>query len=120
MRLVPAPDEPEDRHPRLDLRPKPAPIQELALERREEALAHGVVVRVPGAEASTTNPEPTSQPSQSGDYHTLLDICMNVKSRRVYRYVLAPAGLLPWCRRSSEHYLAPIHGFGCWWSWRRR
>ena len=44
--VVPAFDELEDRHPRLGVRAEPAPLDELALERGEEALAHRVVVAV--------------------------------------------------------------------------
>ena len=42
-RVAPALDEIEDPQPRLDLRAEAASIQELALERREEAFAHRVV-----------------------------------------------------------------------------
>ena len=46
-RVVPAFDEIEDREPGLHLRPEPMPVQELALERREEAFAERVVVGIP-------------------------------------------------------------------------
>ena len=48
-RIVPAFDEIEDGEPRLDLRAEPVPIEEFALERREEALTQRVVVRVADA-----------------------------------------------------------------------
>ena len=48
-RIVPAFDEIEDGEARFDLRAEPVPIEELALERREEALAQGVVVRIADA-----------------------------------------------------------------------
>src|SRR6185312_16293290 len=46
MRVVPALDPFEDRHLRFRLRAEPATAQQLSLERREEALGHGVVVRI--------------------------------------------------------------------------
>src|SRR5512145_2166431 len=45
-RVVPTFDELEDRHARLGLRRKAPAREQLALQRREEALAHGVVVGV--------------------------------------------------------------------------
>src|SRR5262245_55408623 len=48
-RVVPAFDEIEDGEARFDLRAERMPIEELALERREEALAPRVVVRVTDA-----------------------------------------------------------------------
>src|SRR5512134_662962 len=44
--VVPALDELEDRHARLGLRRKAPAIEQLAFERREEALAHRVVVGI--------------------------------------------------------------------------
>ena len=46
VRVVPAFDEFEDRHPGFDLCLEPVTVEELALERREEALTHRVIVRV--------------------------------------------------------------------------
>jgi hypothetical protein len=46
MRVVPALDEVEDRHTRLDLGLEAAPVEQLAFERGEEALIHGVVKTV--------------------------------------------------------------------------
>src|SRR5271156_2365470 len=46
MRVVPALDEVEDRQARLDLGLEAAPVEQLAFERGEEALAHGVVKTV--------------------------------------------------------------------------
>ena len=48
MGIVPALQPLEDGHPRLGLALKLAPIQYLALKRGEEALGHGVVVRIAG------------------------------------------------------------------------
>lgn len=48
-RVVPPFDEVEDGDPRLRVAPEAMAIEQLALERREEALAHGVVVGVPHA-----------------------------------------------------------------------
>ena len=45
-RVVEALDEVEDGHPGLGSGPEPATVQQLALERGEEALAEGVVVGV--------------------------------------------------------------------------
>src|SRR5229473_777134 len=45
-RVVPAFDELEDRHARLGLRRKAPAREQLALQRREEALAHGVVIGI--------------------------------------------------------------------------
>src|SRR3989442_13335165 len=45
-RVVPAFDELEDRHAGLRLRFEPPAREQLALQRREEALAHGVVVGI--------------------------------------------------------------------------
>src|SRR5438309_11887496 len=45
-RIVPAFDEVEDRDPRVGRRAEAVAIEQLALERREEALAHGVVVGI--------------------------------------------------------------------------
>ena len=45
-RIVEALDEIEDRAPCFDLRLEPAPLEELAFERSEEAFAHGVVIGV--------------------------------------------------------------------------
>jgi len=45
-RIVEALDEIEERNPRLGLRLEPTPVEELAFERGEEALAHGVVIGV--------------------------------------------------------------------------
>src|ERR1700674_4786801 len=45
-RIVEAFDELERRDPRFGLRLEPAPVEKLALQRGEEALAHGVVVGV--------------------------------------------------------------------------
>lgn len=47
VRVVPAFDELEDRHPGLVSRLEPGPLQQLAFERPEERLAHGIVVAVP-------------------------------------------------------------------------
>lgn len=46
MRVVPAFDELEDRHPGLDLGLEATTVQQLAFQRSEEALGHRVVVRV--------------------------------------------------------------------------
>ena len=46
MRVVPPLDELEDRHPGLPPGLEPLPIQELALKRSEETLAHRVVVAI--------------------------------------------------------------------------
>src|SRR5260221_7695857 len=46
MRVVPALDEVEDRHPRLDLGLELAPVEQLAFQGGEKALAHGVVETV--------------------------------------------------------------------------
>ncbi len=43
--IVEAFDEGEDRHPGFRMRLEPTPIQQLTFQRREEALAHGVVIR---------------------------------------------------------------------------
>src|SRR6266478_6348461 len=45
-RIVPAFDEVEDGEARVGLRAEAVAIEQLALERREEALAHGVVVGI--------------------------------------------------------------------------
>ena len=55
-RIVPAFDEIEDGEPRLDLRAEPVPIEEFALERREEALTQRVVVRVADAAHRRAHP----------------------------------------------------------------
>src|SRR5690242_1511959 len=44
--IVPAFDVAEDRHPGLGLRSKPSPCEQLAFQGCEEALAHGVIVRI--------------------------------------------------------------------------
>src|ERR1700719_343275 len=44
--IVPPLDVAEDRHPGLGLRCEPAACQQLAFQRSEEALAHGVIVGV--------------------------------------------------------------------------
>src|ERR1044072_9228636 len=44
--IVPAFDVAEDRHPGLGLRCKPSPCEQLAFQGCEEALAHGVIVRI--------------------------------------------------------------------------
>ena len=46
MRIVEAFDEVEDRHARLDLGLEVAAVEQLAFQRGEEALAHGVVETV--------------------------------------------------------------------------
>src|SRR5215475_11306451 len=46
MWVVPSLDEVEDGQPRFDLVLELLPIEQLAFERREEALAHRVVVRI--------------------------------------------------------------------------
>src|ERR1051325_5897406 len=46
-RVVPALDKVKYRRPRLGGRPQRHPIEQLALECREKALAHGVVVAIP-------------------------------------------------------------------------
>ena len=46
--VVPAFDELEDRHARLGLGTERTPVDELALQRGEKALGHGVVKAVPG------------------------------------------------------------------------
>jgi len=48
-RIVPAFDEVEHGEAGVDLRPETLPIQQLALERGEEALAQGIVVGVADA-----------------------------------------------------------------------
>ena len=53
--VVPAFDEVEDGEPRLDLRPEALAIEELALERCEEALAERVVVGI--ADAAHRRPD---------------------------------------------------------------
>src|SRR6516162_11139596 len=45
-RVIEALDEFEHRDPRLGLRLEPAPVEKLAFQRGEEALAHGIVVGV--------------------------------------------------------------------------
>ena len=45
--VVPPLDELEDGQAGLNLGGEPPPVEQLALERREETLAEGVVVRVP-------------------------------------------------------------------------
>ena len=45
--VVPALNEGEDGHARLDMGSEAASIEQFAFQRGEEALAHGVVVRVP-------------------------------------------------------------------------
>ena len=45
-RIVPTPDELEDRHSGLDLGLELAPVEQLAFERREEALAHRIVIGI--------------------------------------------------------------------------
>jgi hypothetical protein len=45
-KIVKALDEREHRHPRLGLRLEPVPVEKLAFERGEEALAHRIVVGV--------------------------------------------------------------------------
>src|SRR5215471_18828987 len=44
--IVPPFDVAEDRHPGLGLRCKPSLCEQLAFQGREEALAHGVIVRI--------------------------------------------------------------------------
>src|SRR5437879_13434315 len=53
-RIVPAFDEAEDGEARVGLRAEAVAMEQLALERREEALAHGVVVGI----AHTTHRRP--------------------------------------------------------------
>ena len=48
MRIVPALDEVEDRQARLAVGGEALPVEELALERREEALAQRIVIGVTG------------------------------------------------------------------------
>jgi len=55
-RVVPPLDEIEDGHPSLGHGPEPATIEQLALERREEALAHRVVVAVPDRSHGGSDP----------------------------------------------------------------
>ncbi len=45
-RIVPALDELEDRHSGLGLGLELAPVEQLAFERREEALAHRIVISI--------------------------------------------------------------------------
>ncbi len=45
----------EERHPRLGLRGQPASVEELALERGEEALAHGVIKAIADAPERRTD-----------------------------------------------------------------
>lgn len=62
VRVVPALDEVEDGHPRLCLRAEAAPVDQLALQRGEEALAHRVVVAVAqatGGLGTVANPDPS-------------------------------------------------------------
>ena len=48
MRIVPSLEPLEDGHPRLGLALKPAPVQHFSLQRGEEALGHGIVIRIAG------------------------------------------------------------------------
>ena len=54
-RVVPPLDEVEERHPRLRLRGKSAPVEQFAFERREEALAHRIVKAIADATERRTD-----------------------------------------------------------------
>lgn len=54
VRVVPALEPLEDGHARLGVALKPAPGQHLALQRGEEALSHGIVVRITSGLVFTT------------------------------------------------------------------
>ena len=44
--IVPSLDELEDGHARLGVGPKPTPVEKLAFQRREETLAHRIIVTI--------------------------------------------------------------------------
>jgi hypothetical protein len=67
-RVVPAFDEIEDREPGLPRRPEPMPVQELALERREEAFAERFV------EASPTLPIDGRTPASAQRWPKATDV----------------------------------------------
>ena len=46
VRIVPALQSLEDRHPRFGLAAEPSPVEHFALERGEKALGHGIVIRI--------------------------------------------------------------------------
>ena len=46
VRIVPALQPLEDRHPRFGLAAEPSPVEHFALERGEKALGHGIVIRI--------------------------------------------------------------------------
>ena len=63
MKVVPALEKFEDGHPGFCLRAESAPVEQLALERRKEALAQSVVVAVPHRSHRGTHPRlPTVLP----------------------------------------------------------
>jgi hypothetical protein len=57
MRVVPALDEIEDRHPRLDLGLEASPVEQFAFERGKGTLAHGVVEAI--ADSAHRRPHPS-------------------------------------------------------------